>query len=236
MIKIKNGLLKPDKEAGDYISSVFSLFSSDTPVLFLSSGGSALSILEYVDISSLPKNLTVGVLDERVTQNSEESNFSKLVGTRFFKDALKKGIKSIDTRTKKNETREQLSERFENSIREWIRNYPNGEVVVTMGMGEDGHTAGIFPTKTKKDFNILFPENRLVVSLDVGDKSEFSKRATVTPLFLKTIPTYTIAYVVGDKKSKALKIALNENIEHKSPASIINIMLDVIIFTDINIS
>jgi len=54
------------------------------PLLFLSSGGSALKILEYLDPSLLGIQTTLGVLDERYSTDPKVVNFTQLSQTAFF--------------------------------------------------------------------------------------------------------------------------------------------------------
>lgn len=49
---------------------------SHVPILFLSSGGSSLLLLDQIEI--FPANFTVGMTDERFDENAEVNNFAKL--------------------------------------------------------------------------------------------------------------------------------------------------------------
>jgi len=119
---------KLKRAAGLKLSELFANSKNDgVPTLFLGSGGSALSILEYVDEQTLSGNLTMGVLDERLGAGPHDRNFWNLAQTNFYKKAKSAGVK----------------------FRERVSEDTNGfeKVYVTQGIGADGHTAGLFPEK-----------------------------------------------------------------------------------------
>ena len=63
----------PKEEAGKLLSQ-WLLEHKDVPVLLLLSGGSALSFLDFVEISE-GMSLTLGVLDERFSADPLSNNF-----------------------------------------------------------------------------------------------------------------------------------------------------------------
>jgi 6-phosphogluconolactonase/glucosamine-6-phosphate isomerase/deaminase len=110
-------------------------------------------------------------------------------------------------------------------------------VIAIMGIGSDGHTAGIMPfPKNHTLFQKLFEdEDRWVVSYDAEDKNPYPLRITVTIPFLKKNVQQVIAFVVGQEKSTALRyvIATDESVA-KTPARVMReIPATVQLFTDI---
>ena len=65
------------------------LENKDAPVLLLLSGGSSLSILDYVNTSSLGENLTITMLDERFSQEAEANNFCNSKNWTFIPEPRK---------------------------------------------------------------------------------------------------------------------------------------------------
>ena len=188
------------------------------PILFLSSGGSALELLEGLH---LEEKVTVSVLDERYSQDPTVNNFAQLFGnihpTTF-----------VDTRVKDNETLKQLAERFEKELRLWKEKNPSGKVVITQGVGSDGHTAGILP----------YPENPELFKKLFDTPSHwvtgYDSRVTVTLSFLRRIVDYALVYLVGEHKREALReILASEGTLWLTPGRIIQEMKNVKLFTDI---
>src|SRR3989344_592734 len=137
------------KEAKQYLNKKFAELK-DRPLLFLSSGGSSLKLLDGVEKQNISSNITIGVLDERFSENEKVSNFAQLTETNFFKKAQTKGASFINSRIQKGEILQDLAVRFEKGLRTWKEKNPEGKIVITLGIGVDWHTAGIMP----------FPENK----------------------------------------------------------------------------
>ena len=207
--------------------------NSNKKILLLLSGGSAFSILSSI-IQGLSNCITVGVLDERYDLDPKINNFSQLMKTPFYLNAKEKGWKFVDTRIKNNETISDLTLRFEEKLKSWRKNNPDGQIFITQGMGPDGHTAGIMPyPEDKKLFDKLFEdEKNWVVSYDAGDKNKYPQRITATLPFLR-IADVSIMFIAGKEKATILNKILSENISNNIfPASIIHEMKKVYLFTD----
>ena len=205
---------------------------SYVPTLFLSSGGSSLELLEHIVI--FPPNFTVGMTDERFSEDPKVNNFAQLVETSFFQKAQEKGAYFIDTRVQSREDMEALSKRFEDALKEWRKEHPGGRIVITQGMGLNGHTAGMMPYPKEKDmFQELCEGDALVRGYDAGDKNEYPLRVTITMTFLRMVD-HSVLYTVGKEKEDALSRTLKtEGTLREMPARIIHEMKDVHLFTDI---
>ncbi len=178
---------------------------SQKPVLFLSSGGSSLSILSY--LRSL-RDLVASVLDER------GDNLANLQKTKFFQNA-----KPMDL-TEKN-------------LRDW-----RGRIVITLGIGPDGHTAGIMPfPEDPQKFQKLFDDpDHWVVSYDAAEKNAYPNRTTVTLPFLRRVD-HAVVFVCGKEKQRALEKTLAQKGSlPQTPARIIREMGKIDLFTDIDLS
>ncbi len=205
------------------------------PVLCLFSGGSALKMLNFIrpeDISC--HQLTISILDERVTTNPASSNFAQLAETEFFKRASALGAHYIDTRTTEQETPEELARKFEQALKSWRLASPEGVIIITQGIGPDGHTAGIMPyPEDDRAFSFLFDDSGVwVVGYDAGQKSEHPLRVTVTLPFLRLVDT-SVIYVCGaDKKEKLEKILEDQGDIHGLPGRILHEMKHCLLYTD----
>lgn len=183
-----------------------------TRILLLLSGGSALKLLgEGFDYGVLGSHVTIGVLDERYTRNEEFSNYAQLVKLGFIGKAMEAGCQDvIDTRVKDEETIEELRTGYEIALHRWVENNPSGKIVATIGMGEDGHTAGIIPSGVDFAEKFKVTNQRWVETLSVPTQPEGAKeRVTTTFNFLAMI-AYGVMVVTGNGKSPALQRFANE--------------------------
>lgn len=210
-----------------------------SPILLMVSGGSVLELLAGIEMRYMGKHVTVTVLDERYSKDSAVNNFSQLAETDFYKNAEHKGIDYIDTRVHYGITLHGLARKFERGLKRWRKKYPNGSVVVIQGIGEDGHTAGILPhPENPKKFNKLFDKNgRWAVGYYTPkEKSEYTRRITVTFPFLREQVDCTIVYATGSKKRRALRrVCAQRGKLCETPARIVREMENVSLFTDITI-
>ena len=222
-------------QAGQYLNDELNK-TKNSSVLFLTSGGSAFSLLKEIEEEVLGPNITVGVLDERYSHDSTVNSFAQLMNTSFYTSAKRKNCEFIDTRLKENETIKALAIRFGNSLKTWKDQNPAGKVVITQGMGPDGHTSGIFPHPENPDlFRKLFENpNKWTVGYDLGQKNQYPFRVTTTISFLTNIVDISIAYVTGLNKQEPLVKALRNNTKvNEVPFAIVKKMKDVSLFTDI---
>jgi len=211
--------------------------NSGKKILLLLSGGSALSLLSF-NTKCLGNHLTIGVLDERYSTDPKINNFQQLSATPFFTEAEKRGCKFMVTKVKDNESIQDLALRFEKELRLWKKNNPKGLVIITQGMGPDGHTSGIMPYPENKNlFDKQFENNdKWVVGYDAVNKNQYPLRVTITIPFLKLVDI-SIIYISGKEKAGVLNKILSEKIpQNIFPITIIKEMKKTFLFTDITIS
>ena len=110
--------IHPDIEAARRVSELLEEYKG-RDVLFLVSGGSALSLLEYIDTTPMSERVTISVLDERFTHDSAVSNFSQLIATPFWERATKQHVQAIDPRPEENESLIDTSRRFDVALKHW---------------------------------------------------------------------------------------------------------------------
>lgn len=195
----------PSKSIGERISRCLGQHK-DMPVLFLISGGSALKALDGIDEQVLGSNTIVSVLDERLDVESKDRNFFQLMQTDFYKKARARSVKFVPL--------------FDTNF--------SGTVIATMGIGVDGHTAGIMP------FSEILESNEWISQYNAGERSIFPLRHTVTINFLKNKVDYAFVYVVGEDKKEILeKVLTSSDNMTQYPSRVIHHMKNVEMYTDL---
>jgi 6-phosphogluconolactonase/glucosamine-6-phosphate isomerase/deaminase len=192
-------------------------------LLLLLSGGSSFEALEFISKNVLGNNITIAVLDERYDPTNKNNNFSQLKKLSFFNKANSAGCHFIDTSVKKEQSQKELTEYFENSLREWKNDNPGGIIFATVGIGADGHSSGIMPHKypqEENEFYKLFDSKKWVCAYDAKDKNKFSERVTTTNTFLRLINKVFI-FISGKEKKKAFMKFKKDGIYVEVPARIL---------------
>lgn len=220
----------PEKKAGEALGSKLRAYK-DSYILLLVSGGSSFSLLEYCDQGFLGDHVTLGVLDERYSHDPSVNNYAQLTRTKFFKKAVDLGVQIIDSSLQENESLNGLGLRMEEMIQTWIAMHPYGKVVVTVGIGEDGHVAGIIPSLHTIDFET---HRWFVAYTCPKEVNRYVDRVTVTYTFLRDAVSDAIVYAVGESKRKIIETLLEGNTTLETiPATILNEMSSVQLFTTI---
>jgi 6-phosphogluconolactonase/glucosamine-6-phosphate isomerase/deaminase len=228
----------PAQDAARHLNTVLAEHAG-ADILLLLSGGSAFALLEDVDTTSLSDRVTISVLDERYTHDDAASNFSQLTRTAFWERAAKQHVQAIDPRPRENENLVDAAKRFDLALKHWHIINRDGVVIVTMGIGGDGHTAGILPfPHNPETFNEYFNNaHRCVAGYHVDPRvNPHTDRMTTTLTYLTRHVHHAVVYAVGEEKRAALTRAdaatgsLNE-----TPARILRDMPDVHIYTDITL-
>src|SRR5581483_9892616 len=121
-------------EAGENLNKLLAE-NKAKPVLLMLSGGSALSILDYVGKTALGENLTVSMLDERFSQDPAVNNFAQMQKKEFYNDALDSGSSFFGTLPRNEDTMQTLAERWQANLQRWKKENPDGIIIATLGMG-----------------------------------------------------------------------------------------------------
>lgn len=225
------------RKATDSLNEALKELSAGIPTLLLFSGGTAFSLLHGVDIRFLGEHLTICALDERFSEDSLANHYLKISHTLFYQHALELGADFIDTSVQAHESLEQHTERFEKALFDWAKKYPYGKVVATMGIGYDGHVAGIMPfPENPQAFHKLFEnQEHWVTGYDAGlAKTQYPLRVTTNINFLRNAVDFAVVYVTGEKKITALTRSTEEKgTLAETPGRILKEMKQVKIFTDI---
>lgn len=206
------------------------------PRLLLCSGGSALKLLSFVQERSCDATLTVSVLDERVTTEQQSHNFLQVRQSELAALAEPYGVQWFDPVPHENESPELAAWRFQIFLRDWRRLHPEGVVIATMGVGSDGHTAGIFPYPEDREgfFQLFDQDTSWTVGYHAGvEHHVIPDRVTVSFPFLRTQVDAAIAFAMGKDKREALSRLLEEKGSlAETPARILLEMPHVILYTD----
>lgn len=189
----------PAADAGQYITQKLQDHMSDD-IIFIVSGGSSLAVLELVDVASLKilKTLTVATGDERYTTNTQASNFSQLQETSFYKTIKGSHTSFINSNVQKNEDFETFTKRLQISFNEYYQKHPEAYTIVLLGIGEDGHTASIFPD-TEQKFNEQYMIDELYTGI-TNESLEYKCRTTITPGFIEEKVTDVVLFAAGSAK------------------------------------
>lgn len=201
-------------------------------VLFLSSGGSALTVLDRIDENVIAPYLTIGIFDERFDPTNKTSNYAQLHKTAFYKRAVQHGCRLIDTSTQRGQTQEELADYYENELRDWRVRHPRGAIMATMGIALDGHTAGIMPfPENPERFDELFEGGRWIIAYDATGKNVYPHRVTTTFTFLRHVDIVGI-YLAGAEKGEMFAKLMNGSNLSEIPGRIIKSLPRGAIYTD----
>lgn len=220
-------------EAGEHLNLIL-VENKKRPVLLMLSAGSALNILEFVGQTALGENLTISMLDERFSQDPAINNFHQLQKHDFYNLAFEAECSFFGTIPRHEDTMESLAARWEKNLRAWRQENPEGLIIATLGMGPDGHTAGIFPyPEDAQKFQLLFEGPVWVIPYNAGTENKFPERVTTTISFLKNIDI-GVAYICGPKKKSAFERLLKKQGRfNELPALAWNNINDLRVFTDL---
>lgn len=239
----------PSEAAGKYINDLLSTHI-DKPILLMLAGGSALDVLPYIKPEYLTPEITVTVTDERFTDDMGENNFDILQTTEFYQNLMSVDAYCLNTSVVGGEIAYEeygASEgarihaaRFEKHVQDWMQDFEKtGTIIALLGMGADGHVAGIIPGiygDAEFDAKFLGSNDVSVVELDdahMPPESTFRFRTTATLSFLKKVH-HPIFHIKGENKLPALKRALDPATKLSDiPARIILDMQNPTIFTNI---
>ncbi len=202
--------------------------------VFAETGGSALEVVDRLAVLDRMDRITVSMMDERFDPTGECGNFSRLSRTVWFGRAMAVGMQAIPTETLEGDTPESLAERFEQAIASWLSAHPQGKIVALFGMGDDGHTAGIFPDDDSARFEDRFEESSLVLAYHVENAACSKDRITVTFTLMRKID-HGFAYVCGEGKRPALERLRGDihELTNRLPAALWKELRDMTVMTDV---
>ncbi len=203
-------------------------------VLLLFSGGSPLEVAKVLSEDLFGPTVTVGVSDERYSTDPHINNFAQISGMPWYAGACTNGMNTIDTRPLLNESLVDTAMRFDRALKNWREQYPQGKIVITQGIGLDGHTAGMMPYPENPAFftNSFVTTDRWAVGYDAGKKNSYPLRITTTVPFLLQVDV-SIVFVIGESKQLPVHWVFAETHDvSEIPGQILHQMRSVAVYTD----
>lgn len=224
--------------AAEYFwSKLKEALKTEKKILLLLSGGSAIEVYKNLadqfkkQKKHFAKNLAVGLVDERYGPMGHlDSNEKQIRDTGFYDVVKEKGGEVLTILTDKDDPCQE-AERIDESIYRHI--YEGYKVWAVLGIGTDGHTAGILPQKSRDEFKKIFPSKRLAVYyvLPVDYPNPFKRRITITPAVLSKI-NLAIVVAKSQGKEEALQRMFNHNEpSYRTPAVLLRVIKGTL-FTD----
>lgn len=219
--------------------------SGKQTVLFFS-GGSALNVLDPLakkleeDITVNLSQVVVGLVDERFHDDANTYKTITQKYSKFYYIVANRGGTFIDT-SPHLESLDEMADWYNNKVQyyiEKIETSDDGEMWAIVGMGPDGHTAGIFPYPENKEWfqQFFIDTKRFVVGYEAKGKNDYPLRFSMTyPALDKMTRFY--AFITGENKKEKLGEALgSEKPLWELPARYFQSVADrLVLYTDIHV-
>jgi len=167
--------------------------------------------------------------DERVTGEVDQNNYLQLEA-RYANHPLINDV--FDTSARDDEIPEFFATRIQELFFENISKLTNVKIISILGVGQDGHTAGIFPLD-EATFQEVYKED--VMYAPVTNKSlTIDSRASLTPGWILSNVDHIIGFITSESKKQILNELINESREiHERPAELLKLHKNSFIYTDI---
>jgi 6-phosphogluconolactonase len=178
-------------------------------VFLLLSGGSAIKMYQEAFGLLAAKqpswsSLIVSLLDERaVPPHSPDSNEEQLRAAGVVEEITKRGGRWVSY-LEHGENWPAAAEQTSMGFQQILSEHPY--IIITAGIGDDGHTSGLLPTQDKSTIQNVFESSHLIqfYELPADTANPFRLRLTTTPAFIRQASEILI-YAVGEKKRAALE-------------------------------
>lgn len=221
------------KSASKFITE---LLSTNRKTLLLLSGGSAVGIYsEIKDQISKIKNTSFAQVDERFQPAKDEDiNATQIEKTGLWAVCGKKNIPYY--LVSQEGTLEEAAEKYNQTISKLFKEYTYK--IAILGIGEDGHTAGLLPGYKK-----AWVRDKFVVGYEISHRQEnamalscpdiIRQRITLTPKALQKLDQ-AIVVASGEQKREAIRKIKDMKIKDidKYPAVLLHRIKKVDLFTD----
>jgi len=169
--------------------------------------------------------------DERVSGEPEINNYLQLK-TRYPGHGILDHL--VETVPEETETPKNFAHRVEENFFSILTELSNPKILCVLGVGTDGHTAGIFPM-TSEAFRRVYQEDLTYVPVTVEGLT-IDSRASFTPSWILNSVDELIGYVVGQDKLEILtKLNTEDKKLYERPAELLKLHARTTVYTDIDL-
>jgi 6-phosphogluconolactonase/glucosamine-6-phosphate isomerase/deaminase len=207
MIEIHKAATK-EKAASEACAQLQRLFDETRrPLLFLSSGGSALGLLDGLIPPTNANHMTLSVLDDRYTPDPAGSNRMQFLERPAVKKLITNGAGLLPVSVDLNQSLGINAQLWGEAVISWKSTHPTGQIVATIGIGPDKHTYGVLPFPDQSTFEQTFGNGQPYVGYHALVATAYPDRITPNPLAHPFIDI-GIIYAVGAEKRNAIKAVI----------------------------
>jgi 6-phosphogluconolactonase/glucosamine-6-phosphate isomerase/deaminase len=234
----------PAKEAGEHISDIIQEHIGD--VVCLLSGGSALEVVEHIrpgkkcfhqnctgKLCEKTECRTIFMMgDERGSREPDVNNFLQLKNLYPGHPVL---TMTLETVPLVNESIKDFSIRIEEKFFSTLTQLHNPKILYVLGIGTDGHVAGIFPGEIDW-FRKTYQEDLTYVSVH-QEGLTIDSRASFTPTWILQNANELIGYAVSQSKKEILtKLNTEDKKLNERPAELLKLHARSTVYTDQDVS
>jgi 6-phosphogluconolactonase/glucosamine-6-phosphate isomerase/deaminase len=222
----------PKEDAGAHITAVLKE-KSDVPTLLVLSGGSCAQILPHLRIEARTAPLVIAFGDERFTTTKEGNHYAQFRESDFYRELPEENISLVPSLPLPGEDHQSFAKRMNDAYETFLDAYPNAYALGIFGIGEDGHTAGIFPGPEKEFLQTYRRTEEYCIPV-VYLQSRYPQRISVTPAFIEDVLDEVVLFATGTNKCEnILDYMFNRSFEeYQIPALIPASHPQSILFTD----
>jgi 6-phosphogluconolactonase/glucosamine-6-phosphate isomerase/deaminase len=223
---IKTGENPAEDLAADL--STWILSQTTEKIVCFCAGGSALRVFYYITDDNVKRRTIFMMGDERVSRDPNVNNHEQL---KTQLGATYNSFTIVDT-SYFDDTEAAYIDRLNAQVKIFLQE--KYRVIFILGLGEDGHTAGIFPL-TKESFEETYLDEGIYVPVHI-ESLTIDSRASLTPAFIQSHVEAIFAYATGEKKRaviERLREASNSTPVNELPASIVKNHPQTALYTDI---
>ena len=198
----------------------------DREAICIISGGSALDVFAELPEDDLVRTIFM-LGDERWSRAPGSNNYVQYAA-RFTDHPLLPQL--VDTSVAPDESHRAYAERLARTFKQLQHERPHALIIALLGIGSDGHTAGIFPMN-EQSFIETYEADVPYVPINVEGLSE-PFRASLTPSEIERSAAI-VAYATGSEKHDVLtELHVTKRSLHEQPAQLIARHANADLFTD----
>lgn len=216
---------KPVEDGAAYVARC--LADTQTPVLLLFSSESPAALFDTLTVPSDASHVTVSVLDERC----DLGDYETLHKSQMAVQLREAGATHIELSC--GDDPAASATQFGNALEEWRNANQNGRIIAVMGVGQDGHIAGILPGYANEQ---PFTEELVTYYEAMPEISTATTRITTTTKFLLDSVDIAVVYITGLEKHEIVEHIVDPEDQSSLhvPVRLLYKMKDVMIFTDVD--